>query len=201
MPTILEHDAWQSLRNLYPWPLSRPDARWKKKHGWLSDATAKMLADNLPLNGYVVELGSWLGRSTRFILNHRPGIRIVCVDHWEGDEQTKQANPAMHDGTLYDSFLYQCWDYRERIAILKMQTTIGMMRVYTSGLKPLLIYVDASHDEDSVYADAYAACNLFPRAVVVGDDVMQSGVERAAKRVGEKLHRKFTRNARAWRLA
>jgi hypothetical protein len=33
----------------------------------------------------VLELGSWLGSSTRFIADHAPNAVIICVDLWDNN--------------------------------------------------------------------------------------------------------------------
>src|SRR4051794_24358739 len=78
------------LRLEFVWPATKPDARAMEAGppGWLEDGPREMLAASLgEATRVVVELGSWLGLSTRFIADRAPKACVIAVDHWEGSPE------------------------------------------------------------------------------------------------------------------
>lgn len=196
-------NAWQILRERYPWPKERPDYD-DKIRGWLSDGTRKMLLAHVADGSTIIELGSWLGRSARMMLGRLPRLRIVCVDHWMEDEHgSPELRGSMYAEVreqLYDRFLAACWEHRERIVPLKALTLTGLRECAEVNLRPSLVYVDASHEYEDVLADIQVASDLFPRAVLVGDDWRLKGVKRAATYAAKKYRRVLRSNDRAWMM-
>jgi hypothetical protein len=196
--------AARRLQTAHAWPSERPDdAAPGQEQGWLGAGTELMLSRLLsPDTHLVVELGAWLGMSTRFIANHAPRATIVSVDHWEGSPEHKsQERFQKLLPRLYETYLARCWDYRERIVPLRMGTQDGLRTVAEAGLQPDFVYVDAEHSFEAVTAELTLARRLFPRAVLGGDDYDWRGVRQAvdlfARRNGLVVDR-F--GARGWRL-
>src|SRR5690606_40474206 len=57
-----------------------------------------------PQSVLVVELGSWLGKSTRFLLRQAPHATVVAIDHWKGsaEHQRRHRHRLI---SLYETFL------------------------------------------------------------------------------------------------
>ena len=72
--------------------------------------------------------------------------------------------------TLYDSFIANCWEQKDRILPLRMKTTDGLLWAKICALTPDLIYIDAGHDFIDVLSDLTQAHAMFPQARIVGDD-------------------------------
>jgi hypothetical protein len=150
----------------------------------------------------VVELGAWLGLSTRFIAAHAPNAVILSVDHWRGspehqsDESYRELLP-----NLFETFQARCWDQRQRIVPLRMTTLEGLRTVAEHGLEPQFVYVDAEHSFDAVSAELALARQLFPRAVLAGDDYDWQGVREAVVQFARKNGMVVDRVGwRGWRL-
>jgi hypothetical protein len=162
-----------------------------------------MLARTLsPDTHLVVELGAWLGLSTRFIASRAPRATILSVDHWKGSpEHQSQERFQKLLPQLYETYLARCWDYRERIVPLRMSTLDGLRTAAEAGLQPDVVFVDAEHSFEAVTAELALARQLFPRAALCGDDYDWRGVREAvdnfARRRGLLVNR-FV--ARGWRL-
>jgi hypothetical protein len=170
------------LREAYPWPDERPAvASQINNPGWLGEGTERVIAHELSdQTRLVVELGAWLGMSTRYIADLAPNATVISVDHWEGSpEHRGQAEYESILPSLYQSFLSMCWDYRDRVIPLRMSTLEGLKTIAEHGLEPDLIYIDAEHSFEAVSAELELSHKLFPTARLVGDDYDWQGVQRA----------------------
>jgi hypothetical protein len=192
------------LKEKYPWPAERPtDAAPGQEEGWLSNGTDAVLTEALsPATRLVVELGSWLGLSTRFIADRAPSATVISVDHWRGSPEhvnnDRYRNLLPH---LYETFLSRCWNHRHRIVPLRMSTLDGLREVAAHGLQPDVIFVDAEHSYDAVHAEVTLARQLFPNATISGDDYDWSGVHRAVHGYARKHGLVVDRVGwRGWRL-
>jgi len=196
----------KQLAELHPWPAKRPDVSVPDGHaGWFGDGARAVLTQAVNSDSrLIVELGSWLGLSTRFLAHRAPHATIIAVDHWQGspehqrDPELKQLLP-----TLFEEFVASCWPYRDRILPLRMSTQEGLQAVAAAGLTPDLIFVDADHSYDAVCADLETSRKLFPEAVLTGDDFSDPDVRRAveefARTHGLQLQT-FGRNWLGWQL-
>lgn len=196
--------ALKSLARTHPWPEQRPeDAAPGQEAGWLGAGSEVMLSRSLSAKTkLVVELGSWLGLSTRYIADAAPRATVVSVDHWEGSEehqkQERYRNLLPH---LFETFQSRCWNYRERIIPLRMNSLDGLRRVAEAGLEPDFIYVDAQHTYEAVSAELRLGRELFPHALLGGDDYDWQGVRRAVDEFAAQNGLVVDRlGARGWRL-
>ena len=62
---------------------------WKDVEGWFEYPTFyRICLDDVPDNGIMVEVGSWMGRSTscmgELIKNSNKNVKFFAVDTWEG---------------------------------------------------------------------------------------------------------------------
>ncbi len=144
-----------ALADQFPWPGQKPREVSGESPGWLGEGTDQLLARVLSSETrLVVELGAWLGRSTRFIADHAPNAVVVSIDHWQGSPEHRISSEWRDMlPTLYETFLSLCWPYRERIVPLRMTTLEGLRMVGQFALAPDLIFVDAEHSLAAVSAE------------------------------------------------
>lgn len=172
-------DGLDKLRVLYPWPEVKPEVSEEAVEitSWVIPLA--LLKSNLSEGTrLVIELGSWVGESAKLILDHAPNATLICIDHWDGSklENHRDFQSEYYETykrmfpTLYEAFLSQCWEYRDRIIPLRAMTLEGLEVVSRFGLEPDLIYVDASHLYEDVKADVSRSYELFPTATLIGDD-------------------------------
>lgn len=197
-------DPLDRLRRAFPWPDEKPEAPEPAENaGWLGEGTDATLADALSdRTRVVVELGAWLGMSTRYILERAPNATVISVDHWEGSPEHRARDEfrAMLP-TLYDTFLSLCWGHRERIVPLRMSTIDGLRTIARHGVEPDVIYVDAEHSYRAVTAELELASELFPRARLVGDDFDWRGVREAVQNFARRNGLGVARHgARGWSI-
>jgi hypothetical protein len=175
-------DPISQLAARYPWPDVPPSVP-ADDHGWFNGGSRRLLGARLNLETRcVVELGSWLGCSTRFLLDAAPHATVIAVDHWKGSEEHHQVPDwAGRLPTLYETFLVNCWRYRDRLIPVRESSLDGLQILAELGIKPDLVYVDAGHDTESVTADLHAIREYFPATRIVGDDWSWLSVRNAAE--------------------
>lgn len=169
----------ENLKTKYFWPQERPTVA-QDMHGWFFNQhqLSQILNNKMTV---IVELGSWLGKSTRFILEHAQNATVIAIDHWQGDTDITHQEDISKIPTLYETFLTNCWDYRSRLIPLKTTTLKGLEEINNYEIVPDLVYVDASHDYKSVTDDLEKIYLLFPYTLITGDDWESPTVSTAAK--------------------
>lgn len=154
-----------------PPPYDKVDPLPFNPHGWFFDSNRIGLERLIKIRQIkiVVEVGSWLGKSTRHIAKKLPEDGIVyAIDHWRGS--SNEDNSAFDMQNLYRQFLSNVIhaNLTHKIIPLRMSSldAAKILKVI-----PDLVYVDASHDFESVYSDLQA---WFPfvkgHGILCGDD-------------------------------
>jgi hypothetical protein len=172
----------KTLKAKYVWPDPMPTVP-PLVHGWWSGAKHFSHFVGPQVKVYA-EVGSWLGKSATWFAEQCPNATIICVDHWEGSaEHKKNVEWNAMLPTLYDTFLVNMKDYKDRLIPLRTDSVNGMHEMHYHGVTPDILYIDASHDEENVYKDLITALKLFPEAKIIGDDwkygPVKAGVLRA----------------------
>lgn len=162
-------------------------------HGWFINAEQlhPFLAARQPK--VVVEVGSWLGSSTRFIAeNIQEGGVVYAVDTWRGSptEAVHLQDPRLP--YLYQLFLSNVKHagLTDKIIPVRMDSLEAAKAL---NVKADLIYLDGAHDTESVYNDIIAwNPHLAQDGVMCGDDwgwvSVQAGVIKAAKKLNKQAH-------------
>lgn len=123
----------------------------------------------------MIELGTWLGMSTRSIASQIPdGCIFYTVDHFLGsNEAAHQIQNADKIPLLYEKFLSNVIHAGlcHKIRPLRMTTLDAAEYFKKNQIKADIIYVDASHDFDSVYKDLVTYLPLLnDEGILCGDD-------------------------------
>lgn len=161
----------ESLRTQFPWPDTRPELKFDP-HGWCRPEHRDVLKGRLHSNTrLIIELGSWLGQSTRLLLAMAPNATVVCVDTWKGSSDML-GNPEAEQrlSMLYDQFLANQWEWRQRVIPLQLDSRDGLREVKAHGLTPDLVFLDTEHTTAHVIEELELAHALFPSAMINGDD-------------------------------
>lgn len=190
------------MRTGFPWPEQPPDVAPRPKEGWLRPDTARLLAIHLTDETRVVlEIGAWLGLSTRFIAERAPNANVITIDHWRGSpEQIRDVRFAPVLAVLYETFLVNCWKLRHRIVPVRMASVDGMHELARFGVCPDLIYIDGDHSYEAVHNDLLTALTLFPSAQVIGDDWDWPSVRAAVADICLGRNLAIDAHGTAWRL-
>lgn len=143
---------------------------------WLADQASKCQV--------VVEIGSLRGRSARAMADNLAGDSILfCVDHFRGSEE--HGDEFFKDDNLYNTFLTNMKEYIEsgQVRVLRCPSIEASGRInYMIGASLDMVFIDASHDYDSVVADIKAWKPLLKRGgLLSGHDHGHPPIERAVK--------------------
>ena len=169
------------LKNLYPWPATQVPPN--EGPVWFRDEHIEVFKLFLDNNIKVaIELGSFLGRSTKKILELSPNAAVIAIDTWLGSQEHNDDYKHLLP-TLYETFIANCADYKDRLIPVRETTLNGMKLIAGLNIRPDFIYVDADHAEDSVYNDVSTALLLFPSTRIVGDDFAWDSVKAAVARI------------------
>jgi predicted O-methyltransferase YrrM len=167
-------------------------------HGWF--VTGRQLAECIEEieAETVIEIGSWLGASSRFIAEHLPPDgRLYAVDSWQGaayphlDSRRKQ---------LYQLFL-------SNVIHAELTDTIIPVRMESAeaakGLNVLadLIYFNGSLDYQGVYTDIKSWLPHLRRGgILCGNDWLTPEVRTAVEQIARERGFKIAADGNFWRF-
>jgi SAM-dependent methyltransferase len=154
--------------------------------GWNgnNDIFAKLI--ELVLPKLIIEVGSWKGQSAinmaRHIKNNYYETKIICVDTWLGSLEfwtnladTPERNLLLKNGypQVYYQFINNVIHNNVQDIILPFPNTSYIAYQYFLSMNIMadLIYIDASHDEFSVYNDLTNYYQILNKdGIIFGDD-------------------------------
>jgi Methyltransferase domain len=125
------------------------------EHGWYSHAD---FFENYMREHQVktiIEVGSWLGTSTRHLAKCLPNDGLIyAVDHWLGSEEHQSGQPFWSPALpkLYELFLSNVMHERLTSKIIPVRLD-SFTASQTLSVMADIVFIDASHDEESVYYD------------------------------------------------
>lgn len=125
-----------------------------------------------------LEIGSFEGLSSCFLLRQLPEARLTCVDTWAGSDEHAGLDLIASTEAAFDRHVAP---WRDRVTKHK-----GTSFAYLAGLNPAekfdFIYVDGSHHADDVMVDALRAFeHLNVGGVMVFDDYLWKYYQRNAE--------------------
>jgi predicted O-methyltransferase YrrM len=121
--------------------------------GWMDPHDLRWLAEKASRHTSIVEVGCWRGRSTTCLADNTPGT-VYAIDHWRGSEEHQPVDTEK----LYQMFLDQMAPYitSGKVVPIRMESPIAAAELVSRGLTFDMIFIDASHDRESVSADILA---------------------------------------------
>jgi hypothetical protein len=148
----------------------------------------------------VVEVGSWLGKSTIEIAKRlKKGSLLYAVDTWLGspehinDPAFKQFLP-----TLFQQFLSNVIHQQQTHVIVPIRMT-SLEAAAALKVHPQLIYLDAAHDTESVYNDIiHWYQKLAHGGIICGDDWVWDTVASAVVKAASELKIQYHHDDTFW---
>ena len=200
----------ETLKELFVWPLEMPNVP-KDNHHWFGEGNRialDYLIDELNPE-FILEMGSWTGAgSTSFILNKAPNSHLVCIDHWGSDLSVHDKQKAWDSTpeeinrmkTLWETFLVNTWEHKHHLTPIRKTTVDGLQFLKPLNIPFGLIYVDAHHDYESVLHDIKVAGEIWPNAIICGDDYRwpDGGVARAVNEYAEANNLNVNGSDQCW---
>lgn len=152
----------------------------------------------------IVEVGSWKGQSAinmgTHIKNNNLDCKILCVDTWLGAIEfwghlsgTDERNLLLKNGypQIYYQFLSNVVHHGLQDIISPFPNTSenGFRYLSINNMKPQMIYIDASHEEDDVYKDIKNYYSILSEGgIIFGDDYGSwEGVRKASNRFKDEM--------------
>ena len=146
-------------------------------------ALYKKMVEKFSSGSHFVEVGTFLGKSAVYmaveIINSGKLIKFDCIDHWLGSEEHKD-NDKVDVDNLYEDFLKNIEPVKGIIKPVRVDS-ISASKLYKPNSLDF-IFIDASHDEQSVKADlTYWMPRLKEDGIIAGDDIQNEGVLNAVR--------------------
>lgn len=148
--------------------------------GWCAPAELEYLASLAEKSLCILEVGSWRGRSSSALAAHTEGI-VVCVDTWRGSvEHQAELKGKPTSGVWFD--FQQNTSRYDNIWPLPMNSLAAARVVSLGPMRFDMIFIDASHDYESVAADIQAWRPLLtPEGILCGHDIGRHSVKAAVR--------------------
>jgi hypothetical protein len=194
--------AMESVDNSNPlvgFPINQPNHQIYH-HGWFLETHIRVFRAIIqPTTKIIFELGSWYGSSTRWLVENSDA-KVFAIDLWDDGfilndnhyNSSHELRSMLRSHPLYETFLKNLWEYKDRVTPLRMKTLDGLQYLFDQGtvillkvfllslcllapvcflgIKPDIIYIDADHHYDAAKKDILKSLELFPDAIIVGDD-------------------------------
>ena len=167
---------------------------------WYSDNQCNDLAELVKkvktLNGSVIEIGCWEGKSTHHIANEIYPEVMICNDHWLGNIDESLCIGTTHCSELiakerdvYEVFIQNMNSLTQGNYKVIKEDCQAWLNEYNDPIK--FCHIDASHDYKSVAETIqHVLKRIVKGGVICGDDFinasamrtdLQGGVEQAVK--------------------
>ena len=121
--------------------------------GWMEADELMWLAVQATLHKNICEIGSWVGRSTRALVDNTSGT-VLAVDTWMGSPG-EVVHSTIDSKTLFSLFTANMEGLPEGRLTTYKGYSLDAAKFYKDS-KFDMIFIDASHDYDSVKADIQA---------------------------------------------
>lgn len=150
--------------------------------GWMAPPELEYLAALAEKSKCIAEIGSWRGRSSSVLAANTAGI-VVCIDTWRGSVEHQPELQGRPSSGVFYAFRDNVSRYSNVWPLLQNSLTAART-ISHSPMRFDLIFIDASHDYESVKADIQAWLPLLaPDGILCGHDALRWGVKLAVKQL------------------
>jgi hypothetical protein len=148
------------------------------------------------LDGNIIEIGCWEGKSTTALANAIYPETIICNDTWLGNVAESELTGQTHitiqilqERDVYNTFLDNMNTMTKKNYKIIKDDYLNWLKTYNEKIK--FCHIDASHEYDSVYKTIELLLpNVISGGILCGDDFatanigrkdLHGGVERAVR--------------------
>ena len=107
--------------------------------GWMSSAELTWLARQAKKRFVIVEIGSYMGRSTRALVDNTPGY-VIAIDDWKGPRDIE-----CDRNDLLSKFLTNMRDVAHKIQYIQADYDEVYTLPSVSMIKPDMVFIDGDH--------------------------------------------------------
>ena len=182
----MDTEIWRKLKEAHPFP----DIEGVPEYQIDLDGGGRDLIDALIFNEgakYVLEIGCFLNGSVKRWLSRHASLCVVGVDPWdegiiellESDIRDRHMIPyynkvgdrrgfvaSIRDIGVFRAACAVLRDYQERFVPVQGLSPDSLVALKEYGFTPDVIYIDADKKKE----DLYVAHDLWPQAIITGDD-------------------------------
>lgn len=146
--------------------LTKAIARALAVEGWMQEQELVWLAEKASTHKHIVEIGSYLGRSTSALAENTPGV-VYAFDDWKGPRDVFMSKEER--ALLLPKFKANVFDL---ITAGKIKVFVGDHRkVETVEIKADMVFIDGSHEYEDVKQDIlFWKEQLIPGGLICGHD-------------------------------
>jgi predicted O-methyltransferase YrrM len=142
--------------------------------GFMEPEELAWLAAQAQEHSCIVEVGSFLGRSTRALADNTPGY-VLAFDDWFGPREIEM-NGREH---CFEVFLNNMNGLIEGKKVVVLSGNHGDESIIPD-IQPDMVFIDGSHDYESVKRDIMIwKAKLAPGGLLCGHDVSLPDIQRA----------------------
>lgn len=203
VPSDEADPAVRSFMAQHPWPDQKPQAPTTTHHQ-PAPSTLEVCDQTIPRNARViVEIGSFLGRSTRFLADLAQAAVVIAIDAWHGPDVTSDSEGTGPRSGLLETFLAECWLYRDQIVPIRRPPALGLHQVAAAGVRPDAVVLTTGVPDPSAHALHTAltsTLDLFPQAWIIGDRWDSDDVRRTIHDACRERGRRAEPHGNAWRI-
>jgi len=148
------------------------------------------------INGTIIEIGCWEGKSTISLANTCFPEILICNDTWLGNVQESAVTGVTHiteqilkERDVYNIFINNMNNNTQKNYTIIKEDCITWLKTFTGSIK--FIHIDASHEYESVFETIKLVLpKMVIGGIICGDDYesaninrddLHGGVERAVK--------------------
>jgi predicted O-methyltransferase YrrM len=156
--------------------------------GWMEPPELTWLAEQAATHTRILEVGSFLGRSTRALADNTPGI-VFSVDLWNFTPELVKAYLANGGGSgVFSSYRQHLADVIGSKVIPILMPSVSASQIFPTPIFDM-IFIDGAHDFYSVLADiaCWAKC-LTAGGLLCGHDLDWESVNAAVSSLAPKAH-------------
>jgi predicted O-methyltransferase YrrM len=143
--------------------------------GWMDEAELQWLFEKGSEMGNIVEVGSWMGRSTHALLSGCKGT-VYAVDHFKGSpSEIDSAHSLAKTEDIYAIFLKNLSGFTN-LSVLKMDSLSASKLFKDKEIE--LVFLDPDHEYPAI-KEIIETWLPKTRRLLCGHDVAQGGTPRA----------------------
>lgn len=146
--------------------------------GWFGAQQAYFISkiiDSLPDGASIVEIGAWMGKSTRFTAQYLKDknrkIKYTVIDTFKGsqNEQLHLNIVASNGGTVRNKFYQNIEPVKDFVSVIEEDSNVAHKSFEDNSLD--LVFIDGDHSFEQVCKDIF---NFYPKVknngIISGDD-------------------------------